>query len=228
MDAFIIVLENHDDLRVEMSECSNFSVVTDSHSKCGQIDSKFINSVTDSAGEIDSTCGDVEASSDLSYNHCDKDYHALMCELNSNKSLSYVKEFMDTKPYHVRSAKISRDWNSLEKSDITNINNNALVDMMKPATIKKFEKKASVCVSSLTQMCVDYIKPHITLCIDNAFISECEERSVVNLSSHVLTDAQLKLLKHGLTFCPTPGEPNMADLKRDLDTSLKCQTKGTF
>ncbi len=42
------------------------------------------------------------------------------------------------------------------------------------------------------------------------------EKSVVNLSSHVLTESQQSLLKKGLNFCPMPGEPDIAELKNDL------------
>jgi hypothetical protein len=38
------------------------------------------------------------------------------------------------------------------------------------------------------------------------------------LSNHVLTDAQLSILEKGLKFCPTPGEPHMGNLRRDLDS----------
>ena len=41
--------------------------------------------------------------------------------------------------------------------------------------------------------------------------------NVVNLSNVSLSEAQLSLLSKGLKFCPTPGEPNMGDLRRDLD-----------
>ena len=41
--------------------------------------------------------------------------------------------------------------------------------------------------------------------------------SVVNLSSHILTPAQMSLLEKGLNFCPTPGEPDMLELRKDLD-----------
>ena len=48
-------------------------------------------------------------------------------------------------------------------------------------------------------------------------ISELDERLVVNLSDFSLFQAHLSLLRKGLTFCPTPGEADMGDLKRDLD-----------
>lgn len=40
---------------------------------------------------------------------------------------------------------------------------------------------------------------------------------VVNLSSLKLSVAQSSLLSKGLSFCPTPGEPDMGVLKEDLD-----------
>ena len=41
---------------------------------------------------------------------------------------------------------------------------------------------------------------------------------VVNLSDNELSVPELSLLERGLSFCPTPGEPDMGQLRRDLDT----------
>ena len=42
--------------------------------------------------------------------------------------------------------------------------------------------------------------------------------TVVNLSKYHLSDSELSLLERGLNFCPTPGEPDMGQLRRDLDS----------
>ncbi len=47
--------------------------------------------------------------------------------------------------------------------------------------------------------------------------SEPVAPSVVNLSTHILTQAQRSLLEKGLNFCPTPGEPDMLELHKDMD-----------
>ncbi len=44
-----------------------------------------------------------------------------------------------------------------------------------------------------------------------------DDNSVVNLSKHPLTEAQRSILSKGLTFCPTPGEPDMGELRGDFD-----------
>ncbi len=41
--------------------------------------------------------------------------------------------------------------------------------------------------------------------------------TIVNLSSFQLESHDISLLKRGLTFCPTPGEPDMGELRNDLD-----------
>ena len=46
----------------------------------------------------------------------------------------------------------------------------------------------------------------------------CSPETVVNLSDYSLTIPECNLLEKGLNFCPTPGEPNMGDLRRDLDS----------
>ncbi len=44
-----------------------------------------------------------------------------------------------------------------------------------------------------------------------------DAESVVNLSDLTLSNAQLSVLSRGLNFCPSPGEPPLADLFLDLD-----------
>lgn len=44
-----------------------------------------------------------------------------------------------------------------------------------------------------------------------------EPVSVVNLSDRPLTQTELKVLSLGKGFCPTPGEPNMGEIKADLE-----------
>ena len=44
-----------------------------------------------------------------------------------------------------------------------------------------------------------------------------EPPAVLNLSDHTLSSDELSLLEKGLNFCPTPGEPHLGDLRRDLD-----------
>ena len=41
--------------------------------------------------------------------------------------------------------------------------------------------------------------------------------NVINLSDYPLTESQRDILNKGLKFCPTPGEPQMGDLRKDLD-----------
>ena len=44
-----------------------------------------------------------------------------------------------------------------------------------------------------------------------------DENNIVNLSSHILTPDQAALLKKGLNFCPTPGEPDLSIIRQDLE-----------
>ena len=47
------------------------------------------------------------------------------------------------------------------------------------------------------------------------FIQKSNDRSVVNLSKYRLSVPELSVLRKGLTFCPTPGEPDMGEFRRD-------------
>ena len=42
--------------------------------------------------------------------------------------------------------------------------------------------------------------------------------SVVNLSSRTLNTDELSVLNKGITFCQTPGEPDLAHFRDDLDS----------
>ena len=53
-------------------------------------------------------------------------------------------------------------------------------------------------------------------CNNNSNLSK-EDTLVVDLSSHQLDASEIKVLKRGLKFCPTPGEPNFGDLREDLN-----------
>ena len=63
---------------------------------------------------------------------------------------------------------------------------------------------------------------YVTTNIHMAFLNKNNSNanvheSVVNLSQRPLSIHETKLLSKGMRFCPTPGEPNMRDLHRDLD-----------
>ena len=55
-----------------------------------------------------------------------------------------------------------------------------------------------------------------------------EPPSVVNLSEYDLQDSELSVLSRGLNFCPTPGEPDMGHLRRDMDTFHRTLRIKTF
>ena len=43
------------------------------------------------------------------------------------------------------------------------------------------------------------------------------QRNVINLSTFDLTTNHISLLERGLKFCPTPGKPNIGELREDMD-----------
>ena len=51
---------------------------------------------------------------------------------------------------------------------------------------------------------------------DDEVSSKLPSATVVNLSDVVLTSAQISFLEKGLKFCPTPGEPDLGQLAKDL------------
>ena len=53
--------------------------------------------------------------------------------------------------------------------------------------------------------------------VENEFESLPLLDNVINLSDYPLSQSQKEILNKGLKFCPTPGEPQMGDLRKDLD-----------
>ena len=49
----------------------------------------------------------------------------------------------------------------------------------------------------------------------------CSENVVINLSSKSLTEDEITLLSKGLTFCPTPGEPDFGQIWTDLKSFFR-------
>ena len=68
-------------------------------------------------------------------------------------------------------------------------------------------------VKTLSELCVDFMMTKIGL--KNHL--QINRSSVINLSDFVLEPLYVSLLGRGLTFCPTPSEPIMGDLRCDLD-----------
>ena len=53
--------------------------------------------------------------------------------------------------------------------------------------------------------------------MDRSHESLDELDNVVNLSDRQLTEGEFNILHKGLNFCPTPGDPDMGEICRDLD-----------
>lgn len=77
------------------------------------------------------------------------------------------------------------------------------------SAINEFVSKQSS--SNITRQC------NVQMHVKNKSCNNNSKSTVVNLSNHKLSISQLSLLERGLKFCPTPGEPHMANLRRDLD-----------
>jgi hypothetical protein len=52
---------------------------------------------------------------------------------------------------------------------------------------------------------------------NNSLDNSLPKSPVVNLSSIQLTEPMINLLSKGLNFCPTPGEPDVYQLRQDMD-----------
>ncbi len=72
-------------------------------------------------------------------------------------------------------------------------------------------------VDSLKSLCMSLISNRVKFTLSQKMKDDLGSNNVVNLSDFVLLPRHVSLLSKGLTFCPTPGEPCMGDLRRDLD-----------
>ena len=79
----------------------------------------------------------------------------------------------------------------------------------------------SYIAETLTLIALSFHQRYVTNFIDslnkNGNNNQYEDEFVVNLSNYKLTNAQKSVLGRSLNFCPTPGEPSLADLFKDLD-----------
>ncbi len=111
-------------------------------------------------------------------------------------------------------------------ADCLNQNNNSIMDWItkqhKSATttenagnnINNNEENKSQEVKSLYEMSLSSLMPFLNMMKKLKF--DCD-KSVINLSSFQLNRHHISLLSKGLSFCPTPGEPDLGELRRDLD-----------
>ena len=126
-------------------------------------------------------------------------YHNYRCQqqcqyVHSNHSYQDVDIIKDVQPYYHLCTSFD---------NVTHVDDNVLIS----ATHK-------------TTACVRHPQPYHcnTNSSNNETTNNDPPQSVVNLSSLTLTPPMVSLLSKGLNFCPTPGEPDINNLKQDLDT----------
>ena len=86
-----------------------------------------------------------------------------------------------------------------------------------------------VCDTAQVQSCVDVNKFIENYAVSLSSPSNVNNKLVVNLSDFPLNDDRKSLLSLGLSFCPTPGEPDMGEIKKDLDRlHRKMRVKSAF
>ncbi len=82
-------------------------------------------------------------------------------------------------------------------------NNNCELNVRQPSECK--------CTTDLNHVTIKFFNNETVVCLNNR-----DDRCVVNLSSYNLTETERSLLLKGLKFAPTPGEPNLQEIKQDL------------
>ncbi len=104
-----------------------------------------------------------------------------------------------------------------------NKNNNSIMDWISKGAKEKTPDvntndaqvvNKSLEVESLVNLSLSSLSTFLSVLKCKKFVCD---KSVINLSSFQLSDHHISLLSKGLSFCPTPGEPDLGELRRDLD-----------
>ena len=106
------------------------------------------------------------------------------------------------------------DWN-------LNMNNNNDDDTSthtEDVDVMEVTECANNVIPTLYELCLSCFSRIFDRQTHRALSEKFDANSVINLSDFSLTPDHVSLLRRGLTFCPTPGEPSMDELRRDLDT----------
>ncbi len=104
----------------------------------------------------------------------------------------------------------SNNSNNSEEASPLNDDNNELDITATTANIYR-EPVDCTCVNDNSHFTIKFFNKTVVVCPSNK-----NERSVINLSSVELSPSDRSLLLRGLKFCPTPGEPKMVEIKKDL------------
>ena len=99
-------------------------------------------------------------------------------------------------------------------------NNNNVSDQLNSDLDTNVNENDGIVVRAASCKCTDQNISHIEIKFFNKKTCVClnnkDDRCVVNLSSHNLSEDEKSLLLRGLKFCPTPGEPIIQEIKNDL------------
>ncbi len=110
--------------------------------------------------------------------------------------------------------------NVIDSQSNMNMNNNSDIDSELSDNIDQNENNGIVTRGPSSCMCTDSNISHIEIKFFNKTTCIClnnkNDRCVVNLSSHNLSEDETSLLLKGLKFCPTPGKPILQEIKNDL------------
>ena len=131
-------------------------------------------------------------------------------ELTQVKWFPVQRTLKDTEHLLTENHKMNINQNVVTSS-APNYNNNATADLSTTATnINNHHREA---VNNNPVLAKELVQKY-----ESSVCSELlNHTTIVNLSDFNLQDYHVSLLSKGLTFCPTPGEPDMGEMRKDLD-----------
>ncbi len=107
---------------------------------------------------------------------------------------------------HIATAEFNMNFNNNNNGESTHTDSNIISTNMNPHT-----ENLCKCTSVKNHVTINFFDKEKSVCLNNR-----DDRCVINLSSYDLSEIDRSLLLKGLSFCPTPGEPSLQDLKKDL------------
>ena len=125
----------------------------------------------------------------------------------TNKTLHVIVETVNTNCNNNSDPEIDSETDTEPVSDRISIDSDSetnLIEISQPIECKCQP-------NNLEHVEINFFNKTQVVCLSNK-----DERCVINLTPTPLSPSQRQVLLKGLKFCPTPGEPSLLEIKKDL------------
>ena len=148
--------------------------------------------------------------------------------ITTETSNSLNSEHKSTNHFVLRDTLITKPLFS-DNGTSTNVFEHNIVTVDSDIKVQSLNK-TNICIHNISDIC-SHINANTSNNVSNTNNDNIPKPpfrdTVINLSSQPLTPAQISLLSKGLNFCPTPGKPDMGQIRSDLEkfhTGILCKS----